>query len=640
MNILLFSIPSWGLNVFYVLFGLVILIVMSKTLLGWVVISPSNSGLVEKKFSLSGDLPIGKIIATKGEAGVQAELLPPGLHWFKWWWMYSVKEIQPIEVPTGSIGIVKAENGAPLESGLILAKTVADCNDFQDAKSFLDNGGVIGMQRQFIRNGKYRINTALFKVEIEKAIVVPEGNIGIVTVNDGKPIKAGEIAARSSVIHRKFQDADEFLNAGGERGLQEEILPPGEYYINPEFAQVEIQKQLRVPIGTVGVATLYIGDEPQDTSGTSFKHGIIVTNGQKGVQKDPLNPGMYPTNLKVSVVEIVPTTNIVLNWANAKTESHELDSHLSTITARTKDGFPINLDVSQIINIAHDEAPKVIARFGTLKNLISQVLEPTIGNYFRNAVQGTDALAFITARKEMQEDAKKFISQVLAEYNVVGVDTLIGDIIPPDALMAPIREKHVAAQQELTYVQKEKTEVARKKVEIATADANMQQRVIEAQQEVVISERHAESTVKKQEGESKAIGLKATADAGAVKVRAEAEAEATKAVGFAKAEVIEKEGDATATAYEKQTKAMGQENFTSMQIMDKLSKSGMKIVPEIYMGGGGNSVDASIGSMIGMQVLKEMGAFPKLDLNKKGTDEEKKVEEKKPEEKRVEEKKK
>src|SRR6185369_3899896 len=116
--------------------------------------------------------------------------------------------------------------------------------------------------------------------------------------------------------------------------------------------------------------------------------------GQKGVQQDPLNPGMYPTNLKTSVVEIVPTTNIVLNWANAKTESHELDSHLSTITARTRDGFSHNLDVSQIINIAHDEAPKVIARFGTLKNLISQVLEPTIGNYFRNAVQGTEALEF------------------------------------------------------------------------------------------------------------------------------------------------------------------------------------------------------------------------------------------------------
>lgn len=628
MNVLLMQMPAWGWPVIYFLLFLIIGALASKTFLGWVFISPSKSGLVEKKWSLKGDLPVGKIIATNGEAGVQAELLAPGLHWFKWWWMYSITQIDPIEIPSGCIGVIKAENGAPLESGLILAKTVIDSNDYQDAKKFLDNGGVIGTQRQFLRNGIYRINTTLFKVTTHHATKIPEGSIGIVTVNDGKSIKTGEIAARVTVEHKKFQDADEFLNKGGERGLQEEILPPGEYYINPEFATVEIQAQQKVPIGNVGVVTSYIGDEPIDTSGEEFKHGIIASNGQKGVQKNPLNPGMYPTNLKVCVVEVVPTTNIVLNWADAKTESHALDSHLSTITARTKDGFPINLDVSQIINIAHDEAPKVIARFGTLKNLISQVLEPTIGNYFRNAVQGTEALAFITARKEMQEQAKMFIRNVLSEYNVVGVDTLIGDIVPPDALMAPIREKHIADQQTLMYEQKEKAEVARKKLEMATADADMQGKVIQAQQEVVISERHAESTVKKQEGESKAIELKATAEANAKKVTAEAEAEAIKKVGFAKAEVIEKEGDATAIAYEKQTKAMGQSNFTAMQIMDRLAASGMEIVPKIVSGGGS---EGNISALIGIELLKKLGAFPESEKEqevKKETEKEIKEEKK------------
>jgi uncharacterized membrane protein YqiK len=42
--------------------------------------------------------------------------------------------------------------------------------------------------------------------------------------------------------------------------------------------------------------------------------------------------------------------------------------------------------VSQIIHIPRNDAPKVIARFGTMANLVTQVLEPTIGNYFRNAV--------------------------------------------------------------------------------------------------------------------------------------------------------------------------------------------------------------------------------------------------------------
>lgn len=606
MNLTIIEIPAGLWNVLWVVLAIGLILLLSKTVLGWKFIAPSTSGLVEKKWSLKGDLPMGKIIATNGEAGVQAKLLPPGLHWFKWWWMYSITQIKPIEIEIGQIGIVKAKNGAPLESGFILAKTIAQCDDFQDAKKFLDGGGVIGVQRHFLRNGTYRINTALFEVYTAKAINIPKGSIGIVTVNDGKPIKAGEIAARNKIVHKAFQDADAFLDAGGERGLQEEVLAPGEYYINPQFATVDMQAQVQVPIGTVGVVTSYTGDEPVDTSGQEFKHGIIVTNGQKGVQKDALNPGLYPTNLKVSVVEVVPTTNIVLNWATAKSEAHQLDSHLSTITARTKDGFPINLDVSQIINIAHDEAPKVIARFGTLKNLISQVLEPTIGNYFRNAVQSMQALEFITRRREMQEDARKYITGILLQYNVVGVDTLIGDIVPPDALMAPIREKHIAEQQQLMFEQKEKAEISRKALEVATTSANMQGQVIAAEQGVIISQRYADSVIKKQEGDSKAIELKANAEALAVKVMAEANSTAIEQVGTAEAEIIRKKGEATAKAYKEQTDAMGQENFTAMKIMTALSTSGVDIVPKIVSGAGGDGVN----SLVGITLLKELGAFP------------------------------
>ncbi|MBP9838463.1 MAG: flotillin family protein [Proteobacteria bacterium] len=585
--------------------GILFFVALGKTVFGWIFISASKSGLVEKKWSLRGDLPMGRIIATNGEAGIQAELLAPGLHFWKWWWMFSIEQIDPILIPTGKIGVVKAENGQSLESGAILAKTVIDCSNFQDATAFLDGGGVIGVQRAFLRNGIYRINTALFNVEIHDAISIEEGHIGIVTVYDGKPIKKGEIAARVGVHHEKFQDADVFLNNGGERGLQEEILPPGEYYINPAFAGVEIQPQIKVPIGNVGVVTNFIGDEPVDVSGKEFRHGIIVSNGQKGVQQDPLNPGRYPTNLKTSIVEVVPTTNIVLNWANAKTESHELDSHLSTITARTKDGFSLNLDVSQIINIAHDEAPKVIARFGTLRNLISQVLEPTIGNYFRNSVQESNALDFITSRKQKQELAREYINKVLTEYNVVGVDTLIGDIVPPDQLLEPIRKKHIAEQQKLMYEQQKAAEITRKDLENATAEADMQKEVVKSEREVAIAEMHAESVVKKQEGDSKAIQLKAIADAEATKLRAQAEAEAKTKIGNAEASVVQAKGLAEAQAYQKQVEALGADNLTRMNVVKEIADGKVKITPEILITGG-NGGNSSVEGLIAVQLMNQL----------------------------------
>ena len=106
-----------------------------------------------------------------------------------------------------------------------------------------------------------------------------------------------------------------------------------------------------VPIGHVGVVISYIGEDGTDVTGESFKHGNIVSKGFRGVWMEPLGPGKYPINKYTMKVEMVPTTNLVLNWANARSEAHSLDKNLSTITVRSKDGFPFNLDVAQIIHI-------------------------------------------------------------------------------------------------------------------------------------------------------------------------------------------------------------------------------------------------------------------------------------------------
>jgi hypothetical protein len=56
------------------------------------------------------------------------------------------------------------------------------------------------------------------------------------------------------------------------------------------------------------------------------------------------------------------------------------------------------------------DAPKVIARFGSMSTLVTQVLEPTIGNYFRNAAQGSDIIDFLKNRSLRQGEARDSIS--------------------------------------------------------------------------------------------------------------------------------------------------------------------------------------------------------------------------------------
>lgn len=396
---------------------------------------------------------------------------------------------------------------------------------FSKCRSLLRNGGRKGRQSAIITAGTYRINTFLFDVMTYDMTLVNENMVGIVTTLDGKPIEEGNIAGKPVSGHNNFQDCDAFLTADGNKGLQPEVILAGSYYLNPWFIQVEQIKMTEIPIGYVGVVISYVGSEGKDLSGVEFKHGNIVSKGEKGVWAEPLGPGKYPVNTFIMRVELVPTTNLVLNWANARSESHQLDKNLSTITVRSKDGFPFNLDVSQIIHIPTTEAPKVIARFGSMMNLVGQVLEPTIGNYFRNSAQDSDVIAFLSTRKERQDAAKAKISQVLDQYNVNGVDTLIGDIVPPESLMKTLTDRKIAEEQNTTFETQKRAEVTRQALEKETAVADMQKEIVKADQGVLISERIADAAVKKATGEAQGVKISSNAEADRLKVIAAADAE-------------------------------------------------------------------------------------------------------------------
>jgi uncharacterized membrane protein YqiK len=599
-----------------------------RVFFGMVIVPEDRLGLVTKKFVLMGahrELPDGHIIATKGEAGFQAKTLAPGLYWWMWPWQYGVT-MQPFTVvPEGKIGLVLSNDGTELPTGNILGRKVA-CDNFQDAKAFMENSGQKGRQTGILTPGTYRVNTYAFTVTIADMRIIQENMLGIVTALDGEPIIAGQIAGKHIDGHNNFQDIDAFLAKGGNRGLQPQVILAGSYYINPWAVQIEEIPMTDVPIGNVGVVISYMGEDGKDLTGDTFKHGNIVQKGFRGVWMEPLGPGKYPINKYTMKVELVPTTNLVLNWANARSEAHALDKNLSTITVRSQDGFPFNLDVAQIIHVPANEAPKVIARFGSMTNLVSQVLEPTIGNYFRNSAQNSDVISFLSTRKERQDAAKDHIRRVLDEYNVNAVDTLIGDIVPPEALMKTLTDRKIAQEEEKTYDTQRMAQEKRQGMEKETAIADMQKDIVKAQQSVEIAQRTADATVKKAEGDATSLKLQVNAEAEATKMRAQAEAEATKAragaqaeatrlnaaadaekiskTGLAEAEKIMAIGKSTAESYELQVKAMGGDNFTRYKITEEIGKGNIKIIPDVIVGGGGNGTDGSLSGLMGLQLLE------------------------------------
>ena len=577
-----------------------------RVFFGMVIIPEDKIGLVTKKFVLFGanrSLPDGKIIALNGEPGFQADTLAPGLYWFYWVWQFSIEQSPLTIIPQGKIGLLSAKDGAQLPTGAILARHV-ECDNYQDTHAFLTNGGQRGKQVGYLNNGVYRINPFLFDLAMTDITYIEDGQVGVMTALDGVPLDQSAIAGKVIEGHNNFQDFDSFLLNNGQRGLQTQVVQAGNYSLNPWAVQVEKVAMTQIPIGHVGVVISYVGDEGVDTTGETFKHGNIVKKGEKGVCITPLDPGKYAINPYTHKIEVVPTTNLVLNWANARNESHQLDKGLSTITVRSKDGFPFNLDVSQIIHIPATEAPKVIARFGSMQNLVSQVLEPTIGNYFRNSAQDSDVIAFLTTRQARQNAAKDSISRVLEEYNVHAVDTLIGDITPPESLMKTLTDRKIAQEEEVTFETQRKAQDQRKTLESAKALADMQGKMVAAQQSVEISQREAEASVKRSEGEAKALELKAGAQAKAKKMMAEADASQIKLTGDAEASKIAAIGKSTAEAYEKQVKAMGADNFGKLKVTEMIGTNGIKIIPEILISG--NDGNGAINGLLGMEMLKQI----------------------------------
>ena len=561
---------------------LAVLVVFYKVVLrlfGAVIIPGTAIGVVRKRWVLLGStrtLPDGKIIALHGEAGFQADTLAPGLHWGFWPWQYEISVVPFIDIPEGKLGVVDAKDGAPLTKR-VFGREV-DCDAFQNARGFLLKGGQRGPQIAIIPPGTYRVNTALFTVKLVPVLEIPEGKLGMVTTQDGAPLKTGEIAGREVPGHNTFQDGEAFVTSGGTKGLQAQVMMPGSYYLNPNFATVELANMTEVTIGHAGVVIAFVGEPGADVTGEGFKHGNLVKPGQRGVWVEPLDPGMYPINPKTNHVVSVPTTNVVLNWATGKTEAHKLDAKLSTITVRSSDGFTFNLDVSQIIHIPRSSAPKVIARFGSMDNLVTQVLEPTIGNYFRNAAQKSDAISFLKERTQRQGEAREHIQHALEQYDVQAVDTLIGDITPPESLMKTLTDRKLAEQERITYETQREAEATRQALEQSRALANTQAQVVDAERSVQIDEFHAQSAVKKAKGEAEAKTTNAAADAEVTTVTGTAEAGRIKAVGAAEAEVLKRKVESVDPQY-----------YAAMDIFRNLATSQLRLVPDIAVAGGGGS---------------------------------------------------
>ena len=584
--------------------------VLFLVLLAGIRFIPNNRiGIVEKRFG--GKSLKSGLIALNGETGFQPQVLRGGLH-YRMPVQYAVHIAPLVTITQGKIGYVFARDGAPLEPAQVLASNVT-ARDFQDVINFMKSGGQKGPQRLILREGTYAFNLMQFVVITEERVyslpinrdetaviirmaevikerdgfrpVIIKDNddkIGIVTVHDGFSLPQGEIIApvvgdnpeKSDEYHNKFQDADRFLKANGMRGRQLQVLVEGTYYVNRLFATVEMIQKTIIDVGNVGVVVSYTGQQGIDLCGVEYRHGELVTRGERGVWSEALLPGKYPFNTYAGKVIPVPTTNFILKWIKNEVGSHNFDENLTEVSLITKDAFEPSLPLSVVVHIDYKKAPLVIQRFGDIKRLVEQTLDPMVAAYFKNVAQTRTLIQLLQERSNIQQQSSTEMKEKFAHYNLELEEVLIGTPSSPvgdkqiETILTQLRQRQIAEEQVETYSQQEKAAVKERELREAESRAAMQTKMTEAELSISI-----------QSNQGKAEYERSIQQAQQIRALAEAEAEKVARIGIAQA-----------LATEEQVRAYGGPQFqVTQQVLNRfaeaIEKSKVDVVPRVIVGG-------------------------------------------------------
>ncbi|MDW5562909.1 MAG: SPFH domain-containing protein [Methanomassiliicoccus sp.] len=661
---------------------------------GLYLIQDDQVGIKRKKM-FGKAMPQGHIIALDGEVGIQADTLMPGLYW-KMPLIWAVDRVGVVRIGPDSIGVVNAIDGRPMQKGRVLGDEV-ESNNFQDAKMFLQNGGIKGPQVAILRPGVYRINTAAFNITVSGATRIEEEMIGIVIAEDGRPLPSGYLIApkpaeepsaefASSRPHKHFTDGQAFVDSGGYRGTQQESLQPGAYYINPLHFTVKPVKIQEVPPGYVAVIRSNIGIEleskkgdPCDNTGSDdigtpvheeAETLLITDKNVRGIWKEPVAPGKYNLNPLAFTPYLVPTSAITIDWANdvptkssigAANDKADDFFKFSQLKVTSSDAFTLDVDVRMIIRIRPENAPFVIARFGSVENLIQQIVHPLIDSSFRNKAGNEKAIEFIKSRTRLQEEALNTARKEFDKYHVEAQNLLVSYILAPPELMKTQTDKEIAEQQLAQFQKQAEAQEMRKDVISKTAQADKQGEVVAAKLSIEIEQSRADARRKSAEGdkaanmilaegesykvqkmaEGEAARIKfiaeadaaktqmtAKADAAKVKFLGEADASRIRNVGESEAYSQRAIGEAKADAYRAQVEAMGGDNIARLKMIEAIAEGNIKIIPEILVSsnGTGGSLNDIMTLFLTQKVAEEAGRT-KTEVPKKVKEEPKKAEE-------------
>ena len=419
------------------------------------------------------------------QVGILEAMPGPGRHF------YSPLEYESELVPDtiikpGQVGVVTGKTGLSLSVGTYL----------------VDQEGYRGVRRRVLTPGRYRLNKYAFDVKVVGAdACVQTRPQGERNPDDPTLIPPGYVGVVTNKTENPFTSPPE------KQGIQDSVLQPGIYYLNPEEKRVDI-----ISIGFNETTQMV---RTKNEGGDRLGHRGMAG----GLSQDPgyeQGTGIeFPSN----------------------------------------DGFPIHLDYTAIWGILPDQAPDVVRQFGTLKDVEEKVILPQIGSICRlhGSKRGAVDLLVGDTREEFQTDTSEELERVLESKKLTLLFGLTRHIYVPRQVREPIQKAKIAEELTKTREQEQLTAKAQADLTEAKARVVLEGRRTKAETEKMIAQVTAEGEKKTRETEANTERLRAEIDAKTAIVQAQI----TKTLGEANAKTTELANEAEAGRYRQHVQALG-----------------------------------------------------------------------------------
>ncbi len=233
------------------------------------------------------------------------------------------------------------------------------------------------------------------------------------------------------------------------------------------------------------------------------------------------------------------------------------DENLAEVSLITKDAFEPLLPLSVVVHIDYRKAPLVIQRFGDIKRLVEQTLDPLVAAYFKNIGQTRTLIQLIQERSNIQQVSSQEMKEKFDHYNLELEEVLIGTptASPEDTqienILTQLRARQIAQEQIETYARQEEAAVKERELREAQSRASATDQITESELSITV-----------QSNEGKAEYQRALQQAAQIRALAEAEAEKAARIGIGQA-----------IAIDEQVRAYGGPQFqVTQQVMNALCR--------------------------------------------------------------------